>query len=110
MWAILFRNRSNIQKSISRSRYNISLHARNEMSLNEDDISEKELIEAILGGEITENYADDKPFPSCLVFGRTGEDRSIHAVCAYSKEDDAAIIITTYEPDVIRWIGYRRRA
>jgi hypothetical protein len=51
LWAILFRNRSNIQKSISRSRYNISLHARNEMSLNEDDISEKELIEAILGGK-----------------------------------------------------------
>ena len=99
----------NIQKSISGSRYNISLHAKNEMSLKEDNISEKELIEAILSGEIIENYTDDKPFPSCLVFGRTGEDRLIHVVCAYSMEDDAAIIITTYEPDVIRWIDYRRR-
>ena len=76
----------NIKKSISGSRYNISLHAKNEMSLKEDDISEKELIEAILNGKIIENYTDDKPFPSCLVFGRTGEDRPIHAVCAYSKE------------------------
>ncbi len=99
----------NIKKSISGNRYNISLHAKNEMSLKEDDISEKELIEAILGGEVIENYTDDKPFPSCLVFGRTGGDRPIHVVCAYSKEDDAAIIITTYEPDVIRWIDYRRR-
>lgn len=99
----------NIKKSISRSRYNITLHARKEMSLKEDDISEKELIEAILNGEMIENYADDKPFPSCLVFGRTGEGRPIHAVCAYSEEDDAAIIITTYEPYAIRWINYRRR-
>ena len=99
----------NIKKSMSGIRYNISLHAKNEMSVKEDDISEKELIEAILNGELIENYADDKPFPSCLVFGRTGEDRPIHAVCAYSKEDDMAIIITTYEPDVIRWIDYRRR-
>ncbi|PXF60986.1 MAG: hypothetical protein C4B59_06450 [Candidatus Methanogaster sp.] len=99
----------NLKKSISRSRYNISLHAKNEMSLKEDDISEKELIESILGGEVIENYTDDKPFPSCLVFGRTDEGRPIHVVCAYSKEDDVAIIITTYEPDVIRWIDYRRR-
>ncbi|MEA3324838.1 MAG: DUF4258 domain-containing protein [Euryarchaeota archaeon] len=70
----------NIKKSISKSRYNISLHAKNEMSLKEDDISEKELIESILGGEVIENYTDDKPFPSCLVFGRTGKDRPIHAV------------------------------
>lgn len=99
----------NIKKSISGSRYNISRHAKNEMSLKEDNISEKELIEAMLCGEIIENYTDDKPFPSCLVFGRTGEDRPIHVVCAYLKDDDAAIIITTYEPDVIRWIDYRRR-
>ncbi|MEA1894613.1 MAG: DUF4258 domain-containing protein [Euryarchaeota archaeon] len=99
----------NLKKSISRSRYNISLHAKNEMSLKEDDISEKELIESMLGGEVIENYTDDKPFPSCLVFGRTDEGRPIHVVCAYSKEEDVAIIITTYEPDVIRWIDYRRR-
>jgi len=99
----------NIKKSISRSRYNITLHARKEMSPKEDDISEKELIGAILNGKIIEDYADDKPFPSCLIFGRTGEGRPIHAVCAYSKEDDATIIITTYEPDAIRWNNYRRR-
>jgi len=64
------------------------------MSLEEDNISEKELIEAILCGEVIHDYTDNKPFPSCLVFGRTGEDMPIHVVCAYSKEGDAAIIIT----------------
>jgi len=69
----------NIKKSTSGSRYNIALHARKEMSPKEDDISEKELIGAILNGEIIEDYADDKPFPSCLIFGMTEEGRPIHA-------------------------------
>jgi hypothetical protein len=69
------------------------------------------LIEAILNGETIEDYPNDKPFPSCLIFGRTEERRPIHAVCAYSKGDVIAIIITTYEPDINMWIdyGYRRR-
>jgi len=33
--------------------------------------------------------------------------KGIHAVCAYSKDDDIAIIITTYEPDINMWIDYR---
>ena len=98
-----------IKKSIFKKRYNITLHARKEMGLKEDDISEKDLIEAILNGEMIEDYADDRPLPSCLIFGRTGVGRPIHAVCAYSEEDDMAVIITTYEPDMNRWIGYRRR-
>ena len=70
------------------------------MSLKRDDISEKELIETILNGEIIDEYSNDKPFPSCLIFGRMEEGRPIHAVCAYSKDEDIAIIITTYEPDI----------
>jgi len=98
-----------IRKSISKKRYNITLHAREEMSPKEDDISEKELIEAISNGEIIEDYADDKPFPSCLIFGRTEGGRPIHAVCAYSKKDDITIIITTYEPNINMWIDYKYR-
>jgi hypothetical protein len=30
-------------------------------------------------------------------------------VCAYSPEDDRAIIVTVYEPDPGRWIDLRRR-
>ncbi len=39
-----------IKSSLSKKRYNITLHARDEMSPKEDDISEKELIESILNG------------------------------------------------------------
>jgi len=41
-----------IKRAASEKRYNITLHAREEMSPKEDDISERELIEAILNGEI----------------------------------------------------------
>ena len=98
-----------IKRSVSENCYNITLHAREEMSPKEDDISERELIEAILNGEIVEEYSNDKPFPSCLIFGRTKEGRPIHAVCAYSKEDNITIIITTYEPNINMWIDYRKR-
>ena len=99
----------NIKRAISKKRYNITLHAREEMSPKEDDIAEKELIEAISNGEIIEDYPNDKPFPSCLIFGSTEEGRPIHAVCAYSQEDDITIIITTYEPSINTWIDYRYR-
>ena len=98
-----------VKRAVSTGRYNIILHARREMSPERDDISEKELVEAISNREIIEDYHNDKPFPSCLIFGRTEEGRPIHAVCAYSKDDDIAIIITTYEPDINMWIDYRYR-
>ena len=98
-----------IKRAASKKCYNITLHAREEMSPKEDDISERELIEAILNGKIVEEYSNDKPFPSCLIFGRTKEGRPIHAVCAYSKEDNITIIITTYEPSINMWIDYRKR-
>ena len=98
-----------IKRAVSKKRYNITLHAREEMSPKGDDISEKELIETILNGETMEGYPNDKPFPSCLIFGRTKEGRPIHAVCAYSKDDDITIIITTYEPDINMRVDYRYR-
>jgi hypothetical protein len=42
-----------------------------------------EVKEAISKGMVIESYADDKPFPSCLVYGKH-EGKHIHAVCAYS--------------------------
>ena len=34
-------------------------------------ILEQEVYEAVLAGEIIEDYPDDTPYPSCLVLGRT---------------------------------------
>lgn len=37
---------------------------------------------AILTGEIIEDYPDDYPFPSCLILGRDLGHNNLHVVCA----------------------------
>lgn len=49
-------------------------------------------------GEIIENYPDDFPHPSCLIYGYTINDRSvIHVVVSCNGEN--VEIITAYFPD-----------
>ena len=47
-------------------------------------------------GEIIEEYPDDGPYPSCLIFGRTQEGRPLHVVCAPVMDEGRLIIITVY--------------
>ena len=48
--------------------------------------------------EIIEDYPDDFPHPSCLIFGYTVEKRVIHVVV--SKDEDNIGIITAYIPNL----------
>ncbi|MFQ6055664.1 MAG: DUF4258 domain-containing protein [Methanosarcinales archaeon] len=86
-------------------------HALYEMKYEEKGvIKTKEVYEAVMNGEIIEEYPDDKPFPSVLINGKTKMDRNIHVVCAYSEEHNKVIIITVYEPDLLRWESdYKKR-
>jgi hypothetical protein len=87
-----------------------SRHARDEMENEEfGEIKEIEVFEAVLGGKIIENYPEDEPYPSCLIYGKTSGKRPIHVVGAYSGESDIAIKITVYQPDPARWIDFERR-
>lgn len=72
-------------------------------------IFDREVEEAVLSGEIIEEYPDDKPYPSVLIFGKTKKNRPIHLVCAYNKVEDTGIIITVYHPDPLRWNDFRKR-
>ena len=98
-----------LQRCFRESRVLYTQHARREMR---DElfgrIQEQEVYEALLAGETIEDYPDDTPYPSCLIFGRTCRWRPIHAVCAYIPADDRAVIITVCEPDPDRWIDFRR--
>lgn len=99
-----------IQNCYKSGKVLFSQHAKAEMENEElGRIKEKEVNKAILNGKIIENYPDDKPYPSCLIYGKTEEERPLHVVCAYSKDDDIAIIITVYQPDPQKWIEYERR-
>jgi hypothetical protein len=85
-------------------------HARDEMETEElGEIKEEEVFEAILNGKIIETYPDDKPYPSSLIYGRTSENRPMHIVCAYIRDEDRVIIITVYQPDPDKWIDFERR-
>ena len=62
-----------------------------------------EIIEAILNGQIIEEYPDDYPHPSCLILGVTIQKRLLHIVVGVT--DTKLWIITVYEPNPNKWIN-----
>ena len=65
------------------------------------DIEEYQVEEVIEHGEIIEEYHDDKPYPSCLIFG-TYKHRPLHVVYAKDEENNK-IVITVYQPNLEKW-------
>ncbi len=60
-------------------------------------------------GEIIEEYPEDKPYPSCLIYGDTFPGEPVHSVWAYNEANRWAVLITVYRPDPKRWINWRKR-
>lgn len=56
---------------------------------------------AVNNGEIIEQYPEDFPFPSCLILGKTTDEKFIHVVM--SDEGKMSRIITAYYPDPEKW-------
>ena len=54
--------------------------------------------QAIMHGEIIEDYPEDYPYPSCLILGMA---ERLH-VCA-GVGDGCLWLITAYEPDPAKW-------
>jgi len=75
-------------------------HAVKQMSRPDRMISTEEVRDAVLFGEIIEEYQDDQRGQSCLVF-HTKEGRIIHVVCAPRAEYLA--VITAYIPAPDQW-------
>ena len=85
-------------------------HAKAEMENEEfGEILDSEVCEAICAGALIEEYADDRPYPSALVFGLTKQGRPLHAVCAFDEQEECAVVITVYQPNPERWIDYKTR-
>lgn len=64
-------------------------------------IRAKDIRNAVATGEIIEQYPEDFPFPSCLILGKTTDNRWIHVVM--SDEGSSSRIITAYFPDIEKW-------
>lgn len=95
-----------LRTKIAANRFEFSKHALDQSILRE--ITVQELREAILGGEVIEDYPEDKYGPSCLIFGITKSDRPLHIQCTHPSRD-VVKIITLYQPDPEQWIDYKVR-
>ena len=97
----------NIIESIRDNRIRITDHADEEA--HADSLLFDELFFSVFQGEIIEDYPDDRPYPSCLIFGRTFKGEPVHSVWGYNKQNRWAVLITVYRPDPSKWIDWRRR-
>ena len=96
-----------IINAIRNHRVKITDHADEEAI--DDALSYEEIYFSLIHGEIIEDYQKDKPYPSCLVFGKNFSGEPIHSVWAYNPESLWAVLITVYRPDPGRWVDWKIR-
>ncbi len=64
-------------------------------------ITMNDVTEAVMSGEIIEEYPDDYPNSSCLVLGYLRDNVSLHVVCGIN--NDELWLITAYYPSMDKW-------
>ena len=96
-----------INQAIQVGHVRITEHADEEAEI--DALSFDEIYFSVLHGEIIEEYSNDKPYPSCLIYGQTFNGDHVHSVWAYNDHNNWAVIITVYRPDPNMWINWRKR-
>jgi len=95
---------NDIIDSIKKGKIRITDHADEE--IHNDSLTFEEVFVSVIGGEIIEEYPDDKYSPSCLIYGRTKSSAHLHVQLSIPP---TVVIITAYEPDESEWIDYRVR-
>lgn len=93
-----------IQDKVLKSEYRVSDHAVKQMIKR--SITRLEIEDAVISGEVIEEYPDDKYSPSCLIYGKTKNGRDVHVQLSLPP---LIIIITTYDPDPDEWIDCKIR-
>jgi hypothetical protein len=100
-------NLADIIAAIRANQVRITDHADEEALA--DNLSFDEIYVSVLRGEIIADYPDDRPYPSCLIYGQNFVQEPIHSVWAYNERTRWAVLITVYRPDPARWINWRKR-
>jgi hypothetical protein len=100
-------NIAGIIEAVRSGRVRITDHADEEAAA--DRLKIEEIFYSVLHGEVIEDYPTDKPYPSCLILGRTSEGVAVHSVWAYKMENRWAVLVTVYRPDPERWVNWRER-
>ena len=94
-----------IREQLERGNCQVKLYALERASIRR--IYPVDIKNALLNGEVIEEYPEDPRGSSCLVFGRGQEGCDIHMVCGMAY--DMLWIITVYEPDPEEWSDPRQR-
>lgn len=100
-------NIDDIRIALALNKIVITTHA--EERLNKRKITKREIVECIIKGEIIEQYEQDFPFASCLIFAIVINNRPIHTVIALDEKEKNIYIITAYEVDQSQWIDNKIR-
>lgn len=90
---------NNLQAYYEQERVIITIHAQER--LRQRGIRAKDVRNCVMTGEIIEQYPDDFPFPSCLIFGQSISGKIMHVVA--SDEGTGSRIITAYFPDNLKF-------
>ena len=85
-----------IQDLYNNSKISWSKHCLERMQ--ERDICIDDVGRCIQTGEIIENYPDDFPHPSCLIFGYTLQKKVLHTVAG--TDGNILFMITAYYPNI----------
>jgi len=96
-----------IIEAIKAHRIRITDHADEEAE--SDQLTFDEIYFTVANGEVIEDYPDDRPYPSCLIYGNTFGGDPVHSVWAFNNENKWAVLITAYRPDPNLWIDFRNR-
>lgn len=96
-----------IIEAIRSGRVRISDHADEEARA--DGLSLHDVLLSVFAGEIIEDYPEDTPYPSCLIYGRTPGGLPMHSVWAHNPRNQWVVLITVYRPDPQRWVDWRTR-
>jgi len=96
-----------IVNSIRYRRIKITDHALEETE--NDELSFDEVYFSVLHGKVIEDYPNDKPYPSCLIYGNTFNGNPVHSVWAYNEQNQWSVLITVYRPHPKKWINWEKR-
>ncbi|MBW4461516.1 MAG: DUF4258 domain-containing protein [Nodosilinea sp. WJT8-NPBG4] len=94
-----------IQEKIRAEEYVYTSHA--DIERKADDLTLMQVEEALLNGEVLEQYPDTGRGESCLILGYSG-NFPIHVVCGWRGERVA--VITVYIPGPPKFIDPKTRA
>ena len=94
-----------IIEKVSKGEYEFRKHALERGTLRE--INPLEAKEAILEGEVIEDYPDDPRGHSCLIHGKSSKGKQLHIVCGIAY--DRVWVVTVYKPSKDEWINFKKR-